>query len=63
MLKLNLGTQSWTKPYYETGKTLTPTHDPLGWRRPARDTGTAQLHKILATLPLKADAPLNQEMK
>ena len=49
--------------FKETGKTLTPTLHPIGRRRPARDTGTAQLRQYLATLPLKEVAPLNQEMK
>jgi hypothetical protein len=60
---LNLGTPSRAKPTREPGKTLTPTLQPARRRRPARDTGTAQPHQYLATLPLKEVAPLNQEMK
>ena len=62
-LALNLGTLRRAEPTRKPDKTLTPTLHPARRRRPARDTGTAQLHQYLATLPLKYVAPLNQEMK
>ena len=62
-LKLILELKCRAEPTKEPGKTLTPTLHPIGRRRPARDTGTAQPHQYLATLPLKEVAPLNQEMK
>ena len=62
-LQLILELQSRAEPTKEPCKTLTPTLHPIGRRRPARDTGTAQRHQVLATLPLKDEAPLNQEMK
>ena len=62
-LQLILELQSRAEPTKEPCKTLTPTLHPIGRRRPCRDTGTAQRHQYLATLPLKDEAPLNQEMK
>ena len=51
-LKLILELKCRAEPTKEPGKTLTPTLHPIGRRRPARDTGTAQRHQYLATLPL-----------
>ena len=62
-LQLILELQSRAEPTKEPCKTLTPTLHPIGRRRTARDTGTAQRHQYLATLPLKDEAPLNQKMK